>query len=83
MLNASDFKKEFIEDHLKNKNLAYRRTQRIWTKILKRLRLYHYFWSVSMNQRESMGLPFKKSSDKHYRHKFSKFVDSNGVRPVL
>lgn len=51
LINSANFEKYFIEDHLRSNNMDYRRTQRIWTKIWKRLRLYHYSWSVSMNQR--------------------------------
>jgi hypothetical protein len=36
-----------------------------------------------MNQKESIGLPFQKNPHLAYRHKFSKFLDGNGVRPVL
>jgi hypothetical protein len=61
----------------------YRRIQRIWRKIWKRLRVYHYFWSVGMNQRETMDLPFRKNYAPPFRHKFSKFLDSNGVRSIL
>jgi len=35
-------------------NLFYRNTKRIWRKVWKRLRLYHYYWSASMNQRETI-----------------------------
>lgn len=45
--------------------------------------MYHYFWSISMNQRENQDLPYLKNNQLPYRHKFSKFLDQNGVRPVL
>lgn len=82
-LSETEWEKEFVDEHLKKNNLQYRKTQRIWIKIWKRLRMYHYFWSVGMNQRETMELPFQKNQNLIYRHKLSKFLDNNGVRPVL
>ena len=82
-INHEEFKKNFIFQHLRANNCNYRKIQRIWMKIWKRLRLYHYFWSISMNQREKMQLNFIKNAKMPYRHKLSKFLDSNGVRPVL
>lgn len=51
LINKEQFEKTFLLDYLKKNNHNYRRIQRIWHKIWKRLRLYHHFWSVSMNQR--------------------------------
>jgi hypothetical protein len=45
------FEKTFIADYLRSSNLAYRKTQRIWRKIWKRLRLFHLPWAVGMDQR--------------------------------
>ena len=51
LLNENDFERDFTLFHMRQNNTNYRKIQRIWNKIWKRLRLYHYYWSVSMNQR--------------------------------
>lgn len=56
---------------------------RIWRKIWKRLRVYHYYWSVSMNQKEEMNEKWSKFRKIPFKHKFGKFTHLSGLRPIL
>jgi hypothetical protein len=56
---------------------------RVWRKVWKRLRLYHYYWSISMDQREEMKCEWDKFKVLPYKHKFGKYTDQYGLRPIL
>jgi hypothetical protein len=56
---------------------------RVWRKIWKRLRLFHYYWSISMDQREDLNVEWKKFKYLPYKHKFGKYTDLDGLRPIL
>lgn len=56
---------------------------RIWRKIWKRLRLYHYYWSIGMDQKEKFEEGWKKNHVNNFKHKFSKYMDLEGLRPIL
>lgn len=55
---------------------------KVWRKIWKRLRLYHYYWSVAMDQREGLNAEWGMQTTP-YKHKLSKYTDLEGLRPIL
>ena len=69
--------------HARKLDEDYRLVMRVWRKIWKRLRLYHYYWSVSMNQKEEENLEWSKFLYQPYKYKMSKYTDLEGLRPIL